>query len=435
MKIDRLKDIERRGFRTALNYGIRQGDMFDLNEIEKMLKKSKEGKVNIRTYRDDLLEGNPFVYGLDNMGDVRDEVLYLLGEGYNLIINETIDVNDCGVSGVMLNGVVEFSPFTTPRAVENEGACALPFKIALRIWEMVYNLNEDVRDKLNLLGNLKNTRVEFSIHPTKPYYTIWDIEEVENTPENIKVNINPNNSFSRMLGNKTFGLLLVNALYIMTPMTEVYNRYLPTFKFGSIHSEQKWTRTAPRDKTPGMFVTHKGVGDPINFISEEVPSVLIQDEVKPIWAGSSIYEDGKLIVEGVKGFGNQFMVGMQSPEALPKEVEENVYMMNRFIEKEFESLGILNNGYKLEWGWTDCDSIAVYQFNFVNQVNFNRIIVKGNVSDMIGYETEKGLEGLRELIPKLKESQGIILKGNVGITSHFCDILREWGIPSILESA
>jgi hypothetical protein len=43
---------------------------------------------------------------------------------------------------------------------------------------------------------------------------------------------------------------------------------------------------------------------------------------------------------------------------------------------------------------------------------------------------------LRLLIPRAQhESSGIILVGQVGVTSHFGDVLRKAQIPSRIESA
>ena len=49
----------------------------------------------------------------------------------------------------------------------------------------------------------------------------------------------------------------------------------------------------------------------------------------------------------------------------------------------------------------------------------------------IDFKVKQGLEALRQLIPLAeKELVGIRLIGDVGITSHFGDILRKAKIPS-----
>jgi len=50
------------------------------------------------------------------------------------------------------------------------------------------------------------------------------------------------------------------------------------------------------------------------------------------------------------------------------------------------------------------------------------------------FEVSRGLEALRAFIEHVKrDHMGIILKGDVGITSHFGDLLRRNEIPSRLE--
>ena len=48
------------------------------------------------------------------------------------------------------------------------------------------------------------------------------------------------------------------------------------------------------------------------------------------------------------------------------------------------------------------------------------------------FMTSDGLDKLRDKIESLKSNEGIILLGDVGITSHFGQILRYGKIPSYL---
>jgi hypothetical protein len=58
-------------------------------------------------------------------------------------------------------------------------------------------------------------------------------------------------------------------------------------------------------------------------------------------------------------------------------------------------------------------------------------IVPGNPSRFQKFDVTLGLEALRALIPKVQEAgDGVLLVGDVGITSHFGDLLRRAGIPS-----
>ena len=85
-------------------------------------------------------------------------------------MNETIDVKDGGVSGVVIrgntDGIIEFAPEDIPRCVElksilEKGAVAsLPAGIGSDMLGKAYWFNPELlRDA--------NTRTEFSIHPWK----------------------------------------------------------------------------------------------------------------------------------------------------------------------------------------------------------------------------------------------------------------------------
>ncbi|MHC5761846.1 hypothetical protein, partial [Nostoc sp.] len=61
-------------------------------------------------------------------------------------------------------------------------------------------------------------------------------------------------------------------------------------------------------------------------------------------------------------------------------------------------------------------------------------IYPGNVPFYHTFEVERGLEELRNLISTIQnKEEGIILVGDVGITSHLGDVLRRAEIPSRIE--
>jgi hypothetical protein len=62
------------------------------------------------------------------------------------------------------------------------------------------------------------------------------------------------------------------------------------------------------------------------------------------------------------------------------------------------------------------------------------IIHKGNAEIYERFDVTRGIDQLRELIAKIQDTgKGIILVGNVGVTSHLGDLLRKAQIPSYLE--
>ncbi len=75
--------------------------------------------------------------------------------GFHVIVNETIDVSDGGVSGVLEGGIMEFAPDDTPRCVEKPGVASLPRRQAIELLTLVYGLPDaiiaDVLDTFNYL--------------------------------------------------------------------------------------------------------------------------------------------------------------------------------------------------------------------------------------------------------------------------------------------
>src|SRR5713226_9659069 len=129
-----------------------------INEAAEALLQSS-GSVNVRSFEPDSAKSRDFIYGLKSADEVASQVAKLAAKGLYTIVNETIDVNDGGVSGVALGSIVEFAPGDTPRCVEKAGTQSLRRDLALDLLERVYGFAPD----LSRYGLTK--RVEFSIHP------------------------------------------------------------------------------------------------------------------------------------------------------------------------------------------------------------------------------------------------------------------------------
>jgi hypothetical protein len=85
---------------------------------------------------------------------------------------------------------------------------------------------------------------------------------------------------------------------------------------------------------------------------------------------------------------------------------------------------------RMEWV-ADSKQVWIVQIHCGTTKSSGSTIYPGNVSKYHKFNVEQGLEALRELISKIaNHSEGIILIGDVGITSHFGDVLRRAEIPS-----
>ncbi len=242
------------------------------------------------------------------------------------------------------------------------------------------------------------------------------------------------NNFSRMVGDKGFGLLLGHLLGLPVPRTLVVARRLAPFAFGyPTGTHETWIRTCPAEQVPGRFTTKHGWLDPFRLLSEEDPdgdqivSVLAQEGVGALYSGAvAVASDGRRIIEGVRGFGADFMQGVAAPEELPDEVVRSV---NELCEQAFDRLGT----FRMEWAF-DGKRTWVLQLHRGAIVSLDRTIYPGAAPGYRRFDVAWGIEALRDLIREIEDAgEGVVLVGSIGVTSHFGDLLRRAKIPSYLE--
>lgn len=395
--------------------------------VAALLKSSPEGSVNVRSYHPEHPKSREFVYDLRTQREVIEHVTRLAGQSLFMIVNEKIDVNDGGVSGVVVGDVIEFSPGDTPRCVERAGVASLSRKLGLDILSIVYGF----RPALEFAPGL---RVEFSLHPlvrgVRAGHTIlWEIESVGQVESSAQCSW-PNN-FSRFLGDKAFGLLVGDIIGLPVPKTTVVCRHVAPFHFGtSTGSGEVWLRTCPAEQVPGRFPTTRGWHDPFTLLARQDPtgeaivSVLAQEGVDAAFSGAlGTAADGSLLVEGTSGRGDAFMVGAKEPEALPLGVVESV--------QGLYSAAVFRLGpVRIEWAY-DGKRTWVLQLHPGIMESAGNVIYPGEPEQFHEFRVEAGLEALRSLTETAKgKSHGIVLIGNVGVTSHFGDVLRRARVPS-----
>lgn len=396
--------------------------------VETLLRIGVDGAVNVRSYLPDDPRSREFVYGITEVSEAIGHVERLASEGLHLILNETVDVTDGGVSGVAQGDVIEFAPDDTPRAVEKPDVASLPRRLGISILETVYGFPPD-------LPGGGGDRVEFSIHPRQrgwrnSHTLLWEMEQdadVRDAP----VPRWPNR-FSRHLGDKAFGLLVADALGVPVPETTVIARRVAPFKFGrATGSGETWIRTCPSEAQPGLFTTARGWRDPFALLAGEDPgndiaSVLAQAGVPPRWSGGALVgEGGRLIIEGRHGEGDLFMLGTALPEALPQKIEEDVRVL---YVKLANHLGPV----RMEWVH-DGTQPWIVQLHVGATSTSDVAIVPGEAADWVEFEVSEGLAALRTLLARLPAESGVILRGEVGLTSHIADVVRKWGQPSRME--
>ena len=406
--------------------------------IANLLETSPEGTVNIRSFSPGNPKGEPLVYGLRDIDEIKKILHQKALENKITIVNETINITDGGVSGVLIGNVLEFSPGDTPKCVDKPGVCRLSRQLGLHILENVYGFHP-------LLNFPLPYRVEFSIHPQKrglrqEHTILWELEEV-NAPD-MEPEMSWPNNFSRLLGDKAYGLLIADAIGLPVPLTTVITRQIAPFTLGrKTGTAEIWLRTCPEFRVPGKYPTFFGWRDPFLLMAEEdakleknrdlcqIVSVLSQEAVHPEFSGSLLttHADGsEPFIEGVSGRGDLFMVGEVAPMSLPNEVKTAV---KKIYDMAFKILGPI----EIEWVH-DGEKAWVVQLHKSKTMTVSEIIYPGEPKGFFRFQVKEGLEALRKLIPRLKEEAlGIILVGDIGITSHFGDIVRKAEIPARLE--
>jgi hypothetical protein len=394
--------------------------------IEALLSASPEGTVNLRSFTPESPRSRDFYYGVGNADEASRLTDKLLSDGLFVIANETVDVNDGGVSGVVQGDVIEFAPDDTPRCVEKEGAASLTTSWGVSVLQRVYGFEPEIFD-------VGTGRLEFSIHPKprgwkRTHTLMWEYEASDTAPAS--ANLGWPNRFSRHIGDKAFGLLIADVVGLPVPKTTVLSRRVAPFTFGqSTGTFDVWTRTCPVEQEPGRFTTVKGWVDPFLLLTAEDPenqliaSVLSQSAIRACFSGATITDRrGKPLIEGISGEGNHFMLGQRSPETLPAKVRSDV-------EKTYSEIVSAIGATRFEWVH-DGERVWIVQLHAGGTSSGSATLVPGEAARWVVFKASRGLEELRHFLAGLPAGVGVRIEGEVGLTSHFADLLRKTKRPA-----
>jgi hypothetical protein len=394
--------------------------------IESLLSASPDHTINLRSFTPDSPRSRDFHYGIARVAEAINLVDSLSSDGLFVIANETVDVSDGGVSGVVQGGVMEFAPDDTPRCVEKEGTASLSLAWGLEIIRRVYGFEPDIVDA-------GKGRLEFSVHPKprgwkKTHTLMWEYEVSDSAPAN--ANLAWPNRFSRHIGDKAFGLLIADVMGLPVPRTTVLSRRVAPFIFGTpTGSTEVWTRTCPVEQEPGHFTTTKGWVDPFKLLSIEDPdgraiaSVLSQSAVLAHFSGAAITDrKGQAVIEGTQGEGDRFMLGKRAPEILPADISADV---ERTYEKAVSAIGPV----RFEWVH-DGECVWIVQLHKGGTSSDASTLVPGEAAEWAIFKASQGLDELRHFLSRLPADVGVRIEGEVGLTSHFADLLRKTKRPA-----
>jgi hypothetical protein len=156
--------------------------------------------------------------------------------------------------------------------------------------------------------------------------------------------------------------------------------------------------------------------------------VLAQEGVPARWSGAAVPgTDGGLLVEGVAGYGDDFMLARAAPVALPDRVLDDV---RRVGARASATLGPV----RFEWAH-DGRQAWVLQLHLATVAASPTTIYPGTPSRWHRFDPSLGLDKLRDLIATVPSGEGVEVTGEVGVTSHAGDLLRRAAVPSRLAGS
>jgi hypothetical protein len=158
----------------------------------------------------------------------------------------------------------------------------------------------------------------------------------------------------------------------------------------------------------------------------QIASVLAQHAVPAKYSGALIVDaQGNPVVEGVKGEGEDLMMGVALPEKLPLDIVNDVLCDYEEAYKHFGPV-------RFEWVH-DGNKAWVVQLHRGATSTTQSELVSGKAKKWRSFEVAKGLEALRKELNKLSSDEGIVLVGQIGLTSHMADVVRKAGKPARLD--
>ena len=392
--------------------------------------------ANVRSFLPGQEQGNPFHYGVRTAAEAVALVRELAAAGYHTIVNETIDVRDGGVSGVLHGDLIEFGPEATPRIVENSDVTSLRRDWGIAMLAKVYGVRLELPQRLD-------SRTEFSIHPGPVGYRrqrtlVWEIADKPHPPgDSVAIGGWPN-AFSRFVGDKAFGLLLADVAGFRVPSALLVGRTVAPFTFGtSTGTGEYWLRTCPAEKQAGRYPTVFGWQDPFVLMHDadpgevlpdgsrryDIASVLVQESVTAVHSGATHTEAGKVLVQGVAGVGDEFMLGREAPVPLPATVDDEVRELVTTLSDR------LGRPARIEWVH-DGSHLWVVQLG-VERAEDGEPISDDRVTGWLAYDPDDGLDVLRALLTDAgRDGKGVTVLRPVGRTSHVGELIRSAGVAA-----
>jgi hypothetical protein len=143
-----------------------------------------------------------------------------------------------------------------------------------------------------------------------------------------------------------------------------------------------------------------------------------------LWSGAAFPgDDGGLLVEGVAGFGDDFMLARAARTLLPEHVLRDIGRIGARAAAAFGPV-------RLEWAH-DGDDAWVLQLHLVPwRQRTPSPSIPASPRAGTASTRRRGWSGCGSGSPRAAATRGVEVAGDVGVTSHAGDLLRRAAIPS-----
>jgi len=121
------------------------------------------------------------------------------------------------------------------------------------------------------------------------------------------------------------------------------------------------------------------------------------------------------------------MLGHQNPETLPARIVADV---ERVFAEATASVGDV----RFEWVH-DGGQVWIVQLHNGRTNSNGAMLVPGEPAQWVVFKASQGLEELRRFLSDLPDDIGVRIEGEIGLTSHFADLLRKTRRPSRISRA
>jgi hypothetical protein len=122
------------------------------------------------------------------------------------------------------------------------------------------------------------------------------------------------------------------------------------------------------------------------------------------------------------GEGETFMKEKSGAERLPSHVTAEV-------EELFEMAKAILGAIRFEWAY-DGQTAWLLQLHRGATQSAGNVIFPGDARQWKAFNPAAGLEVLREMIASSGPGDGLMVTGEIGLTSHLADLIRRAGIPA-----